>query len=322
MLITHVISRSQTDLLTAMIRARQRSRWRRRTRPNPDNCQERKIWHIIVAVKRQCRSLMTEQVDLYNTAYGNFDDDVLVQVRTETYGEDLGQSSWITADEYVRFCEMLKIGERSSVLEAACGSGGPALFMAQKFGCTVTGIDVNQDGIENATRLAAARGLSNARFEIANVDGRSPFEDGTFDAIMCIDAANHFPDRLHVLREWARVLKPGGRLLFTDPVVITGPVTNQELFDRSSIGTFVFIPPDVTERFISEAGLNLLQREDVTSNAVATSGRWRNGREKRRDALLKLEGEAKFNGLQTFLSTVHKLTSERRLSRFAFRAEK
>lgn len=265
---------------------------------------------------------MTKSIDFYDGAYGKFADEILAEIRAETYGNDLGQSSWITADEYEHFCELLKIGPTSHVLETASGSGGPALYMAQKFGCSVTGIDINREGIDNANRLAAERGMSNVVFKLADVDKRLPFEDESFDAAICIDAANHFPDRSHVLSEWTRLLKPDGRLLFTDPVVITGPVTNHELFDRSSIGTFVFIPPDVTERLIRQAGLTPIQCDDVTANAAMTAGRWHDARAKRKDALITLEGEDKFNGLQTFLSTVHTLTSERRLSRFAFLAEK
>lgn len=265
---------------------------------------------------------MTRSTNLYDDAYSKFGDEVLSEIRAETFGVDLGQSSWITVEEYEHFCELLQIGPESNVLETASGSGGPALYIAQTHGCSVVGVDINQEGVDNANQLAAARGIANASFRIANVDKRFPFDDSTFDAVICVDAANHFPDRLHVLNEWTRVLKPGGRLIFTDPVVITGPVTNRELFDRSSIGTFVFIPPEITEQFIADAGLTLLKREDVTSNAAETSRRWYDAREKRREALLKLEGEDSFNALQTFLHAVHTLTSERRLSRFAFLAEK
>jgi SAM-dependent methyltransferase len=265
---------------------------------------------------------MSTNVDLYDSAYGNVSSDVLSEIRRETYGEDLGQSSWLTVEEYDRFCASLQIDANNAVLETASGSGGPALYIAQKFDCSVTGIDINQEGINAANEKAASKGLTNARFQIADVSERLPFADKSFTAIMCIDAANHFPDRQHVLNEWSRILKPGGRLLFTDPVVITGPVTNQELADRSSIGVFVFIPPEITERMVASAGLKLLNCDDVTENVALTSGRWFDAREKRRDAVIAIEGQERFDGLQRFLAAVHMLTTERRLSRFAFLAEK
>ncbi|HKG53604.1 MAG TPA: hypothetical protein VKB04_05050, partial [Anaerolineales bacterium] len=114
----------------------------------------------------------------------------------------------------------------------------------------------------------------------------------------------------------------GKRALFTDPVVITGPVSNEELAARSSIGFFLFVPLEVTKKLISEAGFKLIRCDDVTGNIELTSGRWYAARQKHRDELLKIEGEERFSGLQTFLSTVHKLTSERRLSRFVFLVER
>lgn len=265
---------------------------------------------------------MTQRVDLYDSAYGNLAAGVLTEIRDETYGTDLGQSSWTTVDEYERFCEWLGIDETKSVLETASGSGGPALHIAQKYGCSVTGIDINEEGIKTANQNAVVRGITNAKFQLGDVGCRFSFDDATFDAVLCIDAANHFPARFHVLQEWSRLLKPGGRVLFTDPVVISGQVTFEELSYRSSIGVFVFMPRETTEKFVVDAGLKLIKCEDVTANAVMTSGRWHDAREKRRERLIQIEGEERFNGLQRFLSTVHRLTSERRLSRYAFLAEK
>src|SRR6185436_7935854 len=91
-----------------------------------------------------------------------------------------------------------------------------------------------------------------------------PFADASFDAIMCIDAINHLPDRPRVLADWARLLRPGGRLLFTDPTVVTGEISNQEIAVRASIGFFLFVAPNTDERMLASTGLHLVLKEDLT----------------------------------------------------------
>jgi len=159
-------------------------------------------------------------------------------------------------------------------------------------------------------------------FTVADANSRLPFVDDSFDAILCIDSMNHFPDRLKVFQEWRRLLGPGRRAVFTDPVVITGPVTNDELAQRSSIGLFLFVPPGVNEQLIEAAGLHLLRQEDVTANAALVAGRWHESRQRHKDALIKIEGEERFAGLQQLFAAVHHLTSERRLSRIVYVVEK
>jgi len=265
---------------------------------------------------------MSNPVDLYNSTYGNFKEKVLASIRQETYGEDIGQNSWITADEYDTFYSWLNLSAGDYVLEIASGSGGPALYLARKFKCRITGLDINEEGIKTANQHALDARMTDAKFQIGDVDQRLPFDDETFDAVMCIDSMNHFRDRLGYLREWQRVLKSGKRALFTDPIVITGPVSNEELAARSSIGFFLFVPLEVTKNLIEEAGFKLIRCEDVTGNIELTSGRWHASRQKHQDDLVKIEGEERFEGLQKFLAMVHTLTSERRLSRFVFLVEK
>jgi SAM-dependent methyltransferase len=169
---------------------------------------------------------------------------------------------------------------------------------------------------------AAAGARQNVQFRVADASARLPFEDKAFDALICIDAMNHFPNRLAVLREWHRLLRSGGRALFTDPVVITGPVTNEELALRSSIGLFLFVPPGINERLIDDAGFQLVRQEDVTDNAALIAGRWHRARQAHKDGLVAIEGDARFEGLQRFFEAVHRLTSQRRLSRVAYLVEK
>jgi ubiquinone/menaquinone biosynthesis C-methylase UbiE len=165
---------------------------------------------------------MPEQIDLYNTTYSNFSSAVMEQIRRETYGDDIGQNSWLTADEFRQFFAMIDLTPQSNVLEVACGSGGPALFMARTVGCHVTGVDINENGIATANRMATAQGLNGrVRFQLIDASQALLFTDGSFDALICIDSINHLPNRSKVLGEWYRLLKPGGRVLFTDPIVVT-----------------------------------------------------------------------------------------------------
>jgi SAM-dependent methyltransferase len=266
---------------------------------------------------------MTKRIDLFDSTYSHFTEQVLEAIRKETFGEDIGQNSWLTADEYDRFIGQLELKPEHHVLEVACGSGGPARYLADKVGCHVTGIDANDNGIATAT-LSAGRSKLAERltFQVADANAPLPFDDDSFDGILCIDSMNHFPERLNVLREWHRALRPGGRAVFTDPVVITGPVSNDELAVRSSIGFFLFVPPGINEGLIQDAGLNLIRQEDVTENATLVSGRWHRARQKYREELLGIEGRERFEGLQKFFAAVERLTGDRRLSRIAYLVEK
>jgi hypothetical protein len=104
--------------------------------------------------------------------------------------------------------------------------------------------------------------------------------------------------------------------------VVAGLVSEEGLATRSSTGYFEFCPPGVNERLIREAGFELARVEDVTANEVEVSRRWHDARQRRAAELIALEGEETFAGLQRFLATVHRLTSERRMSRFDYLGHK
>jgi cyclopropane fatty-acyl-phospholipid synthase-like methyltransferase len=265
----------------------------------------------------------TDSINLYDNVYANFASDVELAVRREAYGEDLGQSSWLTAGEWLAFADQLGVEAGSEVLEVGSGSGGPAVYLAAARQCRVTGVDVNEHGVKNARTLAQARGLAGqVRFEAIDASRALPFADAGFDAIVSNDAMCHIANRGAVLRDWHRILRPGGRALFTDAMVLTGVVSHEELATRSSIGFYLFVPPGINESLLREAGFIVRSVQDVSDNAAEVASRWHDARARHQEALVAREGEANFQGLQRFLKCVNTLSVERRLSRYAYLAEK
>ena len=263
-------------------------------------------------------------VNLYDHAYGDFDGAAESAVRRETYGEDMGQTSWITAAEWLGYAEQLHVGSDSAVLEIGSGSGGPGLYLAEARGCRLTGVDVNEHGVRTGTARAEARGLADrVRFQVVSAgEPHLPFADESFDAVISNDTICHIPGRGAVLREWYRVLRPGGGALFTDALVVTGSMTNEEISLRTSIGSYLVVPPRENERLLVAAGFTILGVEDVTRSTANIALRRHDARERHREALTAREGADTFDALQRYLRCVHTLASERRLSRFGYLAER
>jgi SAM-dependent methyltransferase len=266
---------------------------------------------------------MEATVDLYNSSYGNYALSTYNEIRFETYGEDYGQTSWVTTAESHEIPKLLQLSSSSSVLEIGCGSGGYAVHLAKRIGCQVVGLDINAEGVRNANSLAEKDKLgARVKFEQFDVSQRLPVEDNAFDAIYSNDVLCHVPRRSQVLSDLRRVLKPGGRLLFSDALIIGGLLSHEEIATRSSIGMYFFSPPGENERLMKQSGLKQIEARDTTDCAALLSKRWHDAREKRKAALVASEGEANFAGVQRFLECVHTLTAEKRLLRFLYTAIK
>ena len=259
----------------------------------------------------------------YDANYGGFESEVYSAIRREAFGEDIGQNSWHTADEQERFLRHLALSPSKRLLDIACGAGGPALRIAEIAGCSVVGIDVHEQAISVAQSLASKRGLAEvAKFQTVNAAERLPFADCEFDAIICVDAINHLPSRPSVIADWARVLKPSGRLLFTDATTVTGPLSKDEIAARSSAGFFLFVPFDYDRRVLVDCGLRVLLCQDTTENVSLIAEGRRLARLSREEMLRRIEGDANYEQQQTFLEVAACVARERRLSRFVYVAEK
>lgn len=99
------------------------------------------------------------------------------------------------------------------ILDAGCGIGGSARLLAKNFPCRITGIDLAASFIETARELTGLCNLSHCiEFEQGSVL-TMPFENVSFDAILCQHILMNIQDKKTALKEFYRVLKPGGSLI-------------------------------------------------------------------------------------------------------------
>lgn len=118
----------------------------------------------------------------------------------------------------------------SRVLDIGIGEGFSSVRMALA-GAQVTGIEVSAAALERAALLASRSGVS---IDLRQMPGENlSFEDGTFDAILCMSAYHHM-DQERAASEFARVLRPGGRLVLVEPLA-----TNPAAWLYRRVGRFL-----------------------------------------------------------------------------------
>jgi ubiquinone/menaquinone biosynthesis C-methylase UbiE len=114
---------------------------------------------------------------------------------------------------------MLAAGSPQSdqrALDAGCGTGHTALAFAPHL-AEVVALDLTEAMLAQGRKLARDRGITNVTFQRGDVE-RTPFPDASFDLVTSRYSAHHYPHPLVALREFARVLKPGGTFLLVDVV--------------------------------------------------------------------------------------------------------
>lgn len=200
----------------------------------------------------------------------------------DTPGEDIGQASRRTVEH---LAGMIRPTPGRQVLDIGSGYGGAARHLAVTYGCRVTCLNLSEVENERNRTANAEQGL---RDLIEVVDGSFedlPFGDSEFDVVWSQDAMLHSGDRRRVLDEIVRVLRPGGQVVFTDPMAADDG-------DRSTLAPILarlhlqnLASPDFYRHELGRLGLSGITYDDHTHQLTTHYGRVLEETERRYDEL-------------------------------------
>lgn len=163
----------------------------------------------------------------------------------------------------------VRIKAQDVVLDAGCGVGGSAFFLAKNYQCRVEGITLSPNQVDFARKKAMEQDLMDqVHFSVANYSN-TPFSDESFDVVWAIESVCHAPDKMTFLQEAYRLLKPEGRLIIAD---FFGNHNTQrdhhqwmnKWAEARAIPQFEFFPEFLQKA--NQAGFGQIKTKNITKN--------------------------------------------------------
>lgn len=182
-----------------------------------------------------------------------------------------------------RMAGFANIAEGTKVLDIGCGIGTPAMYLAENYKCSICGITTSEKGVEVARKRSQSNGYA-GRLEFKVADGTNNGEaDNSYDIAWAMESS-HLMDKLPLLNECYRVLKPKGTLLLCDLIVVhEEPIANLiKLIKINSKYRHRFVYGDVKlwslQKYwqtMHKIGFNEITTLDVSKEAYPTMDNWR-----------------------------------------------
>ena len=217
----------------------------------------------------------------------------------ENEDDSIAEASRRTVDRMAALVP--ELDEATEVVDLGAGYGGAARRLVKRFGCHVACLNLSEVQNRRNREMNREQGLAG---KIDVVDGNFeevPFPDERFDVAWSQDSFLHSGDRLKTMVEAARILKPGGKLIFTDPMQSEDcdPEELQPVLDRIHLDTMGTVPfyRDAATR----SGLREVRIEELTEHLVTHYSRVLAEIESRNEELLELCGEEYIGRMKTGL---------------------
>jgi sarcosine/dimethylglycine N-methyltransferase len=185
----------------------------------------------------------------------------------ETPNQPLGEAQ-LRMKSYL--AQAAGVGFGTSVIETACGVGATACYLASAYGASVRATNISEDQLRLAAKRAADAGLSNKiTFAVADYhDLGGP--DKRYDVWWCQEALLYATDRMRVFREATRVVRPGGRIVFTDLTLSRNLPEQERLAFGTNIRAFHMWDINDYDRLFAAERFRVIERQDWSSHVAPT----------------------------------------------------
>jgi ubiquinone/menaquinone biosynthesis C-methylase UbiE len=168
----------------------------------------------------------------------------------------------------MRLAQLAQINGSERVLDVGCGIGGPSRYLASRFGCRVTGVDLTADFVALAGMLAQRTRLSD---KVTYRQGDAldmPFADASFDLVWSQNAAMNIADRDRLYTEMRRVLTRSGRLALQEIAAGPGGEPFYPTPWASDKSISFLVTPQATRTALERIGFRAVAWQDTTEEAL------------------------------------------------------